>query len=135
MTAAPQVSPRMMIVDDEPLIRQVLRRLLERQGATVCAEAADGREAVRVAALAKPDIILMDLRMPGLDGLQATKQIIALLPGVSVIMTTAYTDQAFRDEAEAAGVTAYVVKGTRPSVLKEAIDAAWSEQQARLSAA
>jgi DNA-binding NarL/FixJ family response regulator len=124
-----------MIVDDEPLLRRVLRRLLERQGTTVCAEAADGFEAVTVAAAVKPDIILMDLRMPGLDGLQATKQITALLPGVSVIMTTAYTDQAFRDEAEAVGVTAYVVKGTRPSALREALDDAWAQQQTRLSAA
>ena len=135
MKGSVQSSPRVMIVDDEALLRRVLRRLLERQGTTVCAEAADGVEAVAVATDAKPDIILMDLRMRLLDGLQATKQITALLPEVSVIMTTAYTDQAFRDEAEAAGVSAYVIKGTRPSELKEAIEEAWAQRSATPTAA
>jgi two-component system response regulator YesN len=130
----PQKSPRMMIVDDEEALRQALRRLLERRGMSVVGEATNGIEAVQVAAAVRPDIILMDLRMPQLDGLEATKQIKAILPDVCVIMTTAYTDQAFRDEAGAVGVSAYIVKGTKPSVMKAAIDEAWAQNQA-LSAA
>lgn len=128
-----QPPPRVMVVDDEELLRQAFRRLLERQGVEVCAEAADGIEAVELATAASPDIILMDLRMPRLDGLGATKQIRALLPEVCVIMTTAYTDQAFRDEAVSVGVSAYLVKGTRPAEMKAAIDAAWAHHLSTLS--
>jgi DNA-binding NarL/FixJ family response regulator len=90
---------------------------------------------VEVAAAVKPDIILMDLRMPHLDGLQATKQIKALLPEVCVIMTTAYTDQTFRDEATSVGISAYVVKGTRPTEMKTAIDQVWARRSASPTAA
>ena len=126
MTQPEHPAPRVMIVDDEDAIREVLRRLLQRQGIDVCAEAADGLEAVDVATTVRPDIILMDLRMPNLDGLAATKEIKSLMPGVCVIMTTAYSDQAFRDEAEAAGVSAYLIKGTRFSEMQAAISAAWA---------
>ncbi len=126
MTQPEHPTPRVMIVDDEDALRSVLRRLLQRQGMDVCAEAGDGLEAVDVATTVRPDIILMDLRMPNLDGLAATKEIKALVPGVCVIMTTAYSDQAFRDEAKAVGVSAYLVKGTRSSEMQAAISAAWA---------
>ena len=128
--------PRVMIVDDEDLLRGALRRLLEKQGLTVCAEARDGEEAVATAAAMEPDVILMDFKMPRLNGLDAAKRIKMARPQVCVIMTTAYSDQVFRDEAESVGIAAYLLKGTRPAEIITVLLDVWraTAQRARSTA-
>src|SRR5919199_6842109 len=79
---------RVIVADDDPLARRVVRDALEAGGIVVIAEAATGREAVELSLYYKPDVVLMDLVMPDGDGLQATKHIVAREPGLTVIMLT-----------------------------------------------
>ena len=111
----------LLIVDDEGALRRAVRRLLERQGVSVIGEAGDGSEAVRLASELGPDTILMDLRMPVLDGIAAIKAIRATGSPVAIILHTAYADPALREEAMAAGADGCIVKGTSPAALKEGL--------------
>jgi DNA-binding NarL/FixJ family response regulator len=109
---------QILIVDDRAVVRKELRHLLELTGrVAVAGEAADGWEAVRKAAQLNPDIVLMDLEMPGLDGFEATRQIKARRLARAVIVFTVYGDDASREKALTAGADAFVVKGTDLAVL------------------
>lgn len=104
---------QILIVDDRAVVRKELRHLLElTERVTVTGEAADGWEAVRQAAQLNPDIVLMDLEMPGLDGFEAARQIKARRLARTVIVFTVYGDANSRQKALAAGADAFVVKGT-----------------------
>lgn len=94
-----------LVVDDTDHVRRMLVEMLKLDGFDVVGEAVDGADAVAVAAQANPDVIVMDLRMPGVDGIEATRQIKATRPAQVVILYTAYLDRAIEDEARAAGVT------------------------------
>ncbi len=86
---------KILIADDKPQIRRVIRTLLEdHEGWSVCAEAEDGVQVVALAQQFKPDVVVLDLAMPGLNGLEAARQISNILPGVPLIMHTLYSDQA-----------------------------------------
>jgi two-component system, NarL family, response regulator LiaR len=85
--------PRVIIADDDPLARRAVRDVLQDEGIIVVAEASTGREAVDLAAHYRPDVVLMDMVMPEVDGLQATEQIAERAPGVKVIVLTASDDQ------------------------------------------
>ncbi|MET4428879.1 MULTISPECIES: response regulator transcription factor [unclassified Mycolicibacterium] len=111
-----------LLVDDQRLVRAGLRMLLESTpDLTVVGEAADGVEAVRLAAEHTPDLILMDLRMPGMDGATATAHIMASHPTTKVLVLTTFDDDEHLYPALAAGASGYLVKDTDPDDLLTAI--------------
>jgi len=108
---------RVLIADDQQLVRSGLRALLERDPEmTVVAEAADGLEAVRLAEAVRPDVILMDVRMPGVDGVEATGRVDA-----PVIVLTTYDGDATVFAALRAGAAGFLLKDVRPDDLRRAV--------------
>jgi DNA-binding NarL/FixJ family response regulator len=101
---------KIVIADDHALFRDSMKSLLEARGLQVVGEASNGREAVDLAHRLKPDVVLMDLAMPELDGLSATKLIVADLPEVKVVVLTASDDDASLFEAIKAGAQGYLLK-------------------------
>ncbi|MFD6391679.1 response regulator [Nocardia sp. NPDC060259] len=111
-----------LLVDDQRLVRAGLRMLIEDTAdLAVVGEAADGVEAVRQFAELAPDLVVMDLRMPGLDGVAATRRILALSPRAKVLVLTTFDDDDHLFPALAAGAAGYFVKDTDPEVLLDAI--------------
>lgn len=103
---------RVVIVDDHPLFRSGLRTLLEADGGTeVVGEAANGEDAVALVADTAPDVVLMDMDMPGLDGVEATRRVVDAHPQIGVLMLTMLEDPGSLDAALAAGARGYLVKG------------------------
>ena len=102
---------RIVIVDDHPLYRDALRQMLDRQpGLKVVAEAANGRDAVELCRRRQPDVVLMDVRMPVMDGIAATRKIKQELPLTIVLMLTALEEPQLLSEALRAGAGGYVLK-------------------------
>ena len=100
-----------LIVDDHPAVRRALRAAFERQpGFTVCGEAEDGFEAISKAKRLAPDLIVLDLRMPVMDGLEAARELKRLFPRVPLMMLTCYHSSAAEKQALASGVTAVFSK-------------------------
>jgi len=113
---------RILIVDDQALFREGLRTLLSVQpGLEISGEAANGVEALRQAALLKPDVVLMDLQMPVMDGAAATRRLKAQQPDVQVIVLTTFDDEENVFEGLRAGAVGYLLKDTPSSRLVEAI--------------
>ena len=111
-----------MLVDDHPLFRQGLRRVLEAQeGIEVIMEVADGEEALRLAKQLSPDVVLMDINLPKMNGLQVTRELKQAAPEIAVIMLTAYHDDEQIFHAVRAGAAAYFPKDVTPRRLVEAI--------------
>lgn len=107
------MNTQILIVDDRALVRAELRNLLELAGAiTVIGEAEDGWEAVRQAEALHPDIVLMDLEMPGMDGFEATRRIKKQRLARAVIIFTVYSSALNQQKAKEAGADAFIVKGT-----------------------
>jgi CheY-like chemotaxis protein len=100
----PERSARVLVVDDTEHMRTFVSDMLRLDGFDVVGAAADGTEAVTLAAELDPHVIVMDLRMPGIDGLEATRRIRAVRPGQQVVLYTAYLDATVEREAEQAGV-------------------------------
>ena len=102
---------KILLADDHDLIRRALRSVLAgERDLEVVAEARDGLEAVRAAGEVAPDVVVMDLRMPGLSGFDATRQILAAVPEAKVVLISAHSDARTVREARAAGALGYVVK-------------------------
>ncbi len=101
---------RILIADDHTLFRDSLRSLIEARGFDVVGEAKDGNEACELARRLSPDLVLMDLSMPGLDGLAATRQLSAELPAIKVVILTASEDDGKLFEAIKAGAQGYLLK-------------------------
>ena len=99
-----------MLVDDHTMLRQGLRRSLETEGVRVIAEAADGEEAVRIALSMKPDVVLMDVSMPGTDGIEATRKLMAADARQRVVMLTMHMDREVIERAIKAGAVGYMTK-------------------------
>jgi DNA-binding NarL/FixJ family response regulator len=115
---------RVVLADDHAIVRQGLRSLLESGGsAEVVGEAVDGREAVLIAEKMLPDVIIMDIAMPGLNGLEAARQIKERLPGIKVIMLSMHVEDIYVYQALRTGANGYVLKSSAYEELKLAIDA------------
>jgi two-component system, response regulator PdtaR len=111
---------RVLVAEDETIIRLDLRDLLERSGFEVCAEARDGEEAVALARSARPDVAIMDVKMPKLDGIEAARRILDERP-IPIVMLTAYGQDELVTRAVEAGVFGYLVKPFREQDLLPAI--------------
>lgn len=113
---------RLLIVDDSPIIRKMVREAFELQeGWEVCGEAADGREGVEKAQQLKADLIVLDLSMPVMNGLEAARELSRLLPSVPVLLYTNYETPQLKQEALAAGVRAVVSKSESVGALVSSI--------------
>ncbi|AEB12846.1 response regulator [Marinithermus hydrothermalis] len=113
---------RILLADDHALFRQGLRTLLEAEPEfRVIGEAGNGREALRTALATRPDVILMDIQMPELDGVQATQEILREFPEARVIMLTMYRQDAYVFEAVKAGARGYLLKDAQAEELIDAI--------------
>jgi DNA-binding NarL/FixJ family response regulator len=113
---------RVLLADDHPVVRHGLRALLGTlEGIEVVAEAGNGDEAVREAVLHRPDVVLMDIRMPGLDGVEATRQIRRDCPDTGVLVLTMYDDDATVVTAIQAGARGYLLKGADQTAITQAI--------------
>lgn len=113
---------RVLIADDHQLFRSGLRALLESRGFDVVGEAANGREAVQASSRLRPDVVLMDLAMPEMDGLTATRQLSADLPGIKVVMLTASEDDADLFEAIKGGAQGFLPKNLASEQLFSLLD-------------
>ena len=111
---------RILIAEDETIIRLDLRELLERAGFEICAEARDGEEAVELARSEQPDLALLDVNMPRLDGIEAARRILEERP-IPIVIVTAYGEQELVSRAVEAGVFGYLVKPFRETDLLPAI--------------
>jgi len=114
---------RVLVAEDETIIRLDLRDLLERSGFEVCAEAKDGEEAVELARSERPDVAIMDVKMPKLDGIEAARRILDERP-IPIVMLTAYGQDELVSRAVEAGVFGYLVKPFREQDPLPAIRAA-----------
>ncbi len=112
-----------LIAEDEPLERKVLRHLLEKSGLPLgnIYEAGSGREAVQLALANRPEIMVMDIRMPGMDGLEAARQIREQLPNASIIILTAYDRFTYSQKAIKIGVADFLLKPVQPDELYETL--------------
>src|SRR3954451_10643713 len=111
---------RVLIAEDETIIRMDLAQMLERAGFEVCAQARDGIEAVDLAASERPDLAVLDVKMPRLDGIEAAKRILGERP-IPIVMLTAYGQEELVSRAVEAGVFGYLVKPFREQDLVPAI--------------
>ncbi|MCX7800249.1 MAG: response regulator [Fimbriimonadales bacterium] len=124
-------SLRVLIADDDPIIRLDLKQMLENLGYEVVGEAGDGQQAVDVARAVKPDICILDVKMPVMDGIEAVGVILGENIAPSILLT-AYSDQELVQRAKDAGVFAYLVKPFKPSDLPPAIEVARSRYEQHL---
>ena len=113
------MSTRILIVDDSPLVRQRLGALLQQHADwEICGEAVDGREAVTKAQTLAPDLIVLDFLMPGMNGLQAAREIGKLVPNVPILMFTMHLSRQLIDEARNVGVRGAVAKTDTQHVIE-----------------
>ena len=118
---------KILIADDHAVVREGTRQILEQEpDLTVVAEAGDGEEAVRLAGNFKPDVAIIDVAMPKVDGIEATKQIKALYPTVAVLILTAYDDDQFVFSLLEAGSAGYLLKSVRGRELIDAVRAVYA---------
>jgi DNA-binding NarL/FixJ family response regulator len=111
-----------LLVDDHAVVRQGLRALLEAEGdMVVVAEAENGREAVVFAKKTLPDVVVMDVAMPGMNGLEATRQIVRNVPSAKVLVLTSYGDDDYVTQLMGAGAVGYLLKQTAAAELLKAI--------------
>ncbi len=114
---------RIILADDHAVVRKGLRYLLEGQANhTVAGEAADGREAVRLCAELKPDVAVVDVAMPGLNGIDATAQIVKANPSVAVVILSMYSDETYILRALSAGARGYLLKDSAEEDLLRAVE-------------
>ena len=118
---------RLMLADDHRMLREGLRRSLSDEGFDVVGEASDGDEAVRLADSVRPDVILMDVTMPDVDGVEATRRIHQAHPDIRVVMLTMHADQSVIADALRAGASGYLVKDCSTDEIADAVRQAASD--------
>jgi DNA-binding NarL/FixJ family response regulator len=115
---------QVLLVDDNPVVRQIVRQILEKEAQLrICGEADDGKEALDKAKLLQPDIVILDLSMPRMGGLEAAPQIRNLLPDACLILFTLYGNQEIERVAKQAGIDAVISKADRGDKLVKAAKA------------
>ncbi len=120
MTAAKRIT--VLLADDHMIVREGLRKLLEAESdIEVVGEAATGRQAVEMARDLQPDVIVMDIAMPRLNGLEATRQIRQTVPASKILILSAHSDDAYVESVTAMGASGYLIKQTSGNFLTEAI--------------
>ena len=112
-----------LLADDHTMMREGLRAILEKEGLQVIGEAATGREAVALAHRLRPDLVVMDISMPGLNGVDATKRLVAELPGIKVIALSMHADRRYVVAMFAAGAVGYLLKNSASEELIQAVRA------------
>jgi len=118
---------KILIADDHAVVREGTRKILEQEpDIKVVGEAGDGEEAVRLVSACKPDVAIIDISMPKLDGIEATKQIKKLYPTVTVLILSAYDDDQFVFSLIEAGAAGYLLKSIRGRELIEAVRAVYN---------
>jgi DNA-binding NarL/FixJ family response regulator len=116
------VTTRVVLADDQEMVRAGLRMLVDFQpDLEVVGEAADGLEAVEVVARTRPDVVLMDVRMPRCDGIEAARRVLAAAPDVAVVVLTTFDEDASLAEAMRAGVSGFLLKTAPPEQLLHAV--------------
>lgn len=110
---------RVIVCDDDPLARRVIRSALEGSGIIVIAEAPGGREAIELALHYRPEVLITDMMMPGIDGLETTRKVVAAAPEIQVLVLTVSENHELGMAALRAGATGYLSKDVRPQVLAE----------------
>jgi DNA-binding NarL/FixJ family response regulator len=113
---------RVLLVDDHPLFRDALRVLLETGGFEVVGEAGNADEAI-AGLREEPDVVVMDIGLPGMDGIEATRRILAAAPGVRILVMTMFAEDAAVANALDAGASGYVLKATQPAEVLRAVAA------------
>ena len=121
---------RLMLADDHRMLREGLGRSMREQGFDVVGEASDGAEAVAMAQRLRPDVILMDVTMPEMDGVEACRQVRLDLPGTQVVMLTMHADQEVLASAIRAGASGYLVKDCSTEEIASAVRMAASGETA-----
>ena len=117
---------RVLLADDHTIVRKGLRSLLDSDiGIIIVGEAKDGREAVKKAEKLQPDVVVMDIAMPGLNGLEATRQIKKRFPGMKIIILTVHANEEYVLQTLRVGASGYLVKKAAPGDLIEAIQAVY----------
>jgi two-component system, NarL family, invasion response regulator UvrY len=124
--------PRVLVVDDHDMLREALVELLAQAGFDIVGQAADGVDAVALAKQLEPEVVLMDLRMPVLGGLDASRLIKDACPAIQVVLLTAFESPALQQQAEEAGCFAYLVKGAPPGDLRLVLHQAVAARRALL---
>jgi DNA-binding NarL/FixJ family response regulator len=120
---------RVLLVDDHRLVRAGLQSLLEAcEDIEVAGSAADGREALELVGRVEPDVVLMDLSMPGMGGVEATRRLLDAHPGVQVVVLTSFSDQEQVLDAVDAGAVGYLLKDADPDALVDGVRAAAAGQ-------
>jgi DNA-binding NarL/FixJ family response regulator len=116
---------RVLMVDDHPMVRQGLRAIVEQfEGMQVVGEAADGADAIRLAQSLRPDVMIMDVNLPTIDGIEATRQITASMPTMVVIGLSVHSSPHVESAMKEAGAAAYLTKDAASEKLQQAIVAA-----------
>jgi len=116
------VTVRVVLADDQPMMRTAFRTILEAAGIEIAGEAGTGHEAVTVAASTAPDVVLMDVRMPGLDGLSATAELLARGTGARVLVLTTFDLDDYLYGALRAGAAGFLLKNASPEDLVRAVE-------------
>ena len=111
LPTAVQKTIRVLVVDDDSAVRTVLAELLREEGFDVVGRASDGIEGVSLALSLSPDVVLLDVRMPRMGGIEAAREILSHLPNVRIVMLSAYHNGSLKADAQAAGASTFLVKG------------------------
>jgi two-component system, NarL family, response regulator NreC len=114
---------RILIVDDHEALRAGVRSVLEGRGLEVCGEAADGQEALAKALQLRPDLVILDITMPVLDGFSAAREIHKLLPGVGILLLSMHESASMVNVAKSSGARGYVAKSEGIARILKAVDA------------
>jgi DNA-binding NarL/FixJ family response regulator len=120
---------RLLVADDHPLIRESTKLMLKGENdLKIVGEAVNGQHALELCRQLRPDLVLMDVRMPDMDGLTATRVIKEEIPAISVLVVTAYESEDYRREAASAGAAGYILKDASRQQLLEAVRKALADR-------